>query len=77
VRDGYNQATVATNVKTALAAYVNALGIGNDVVFAEMVERAMGVEGMYDIVITAPISNIVVLDDQLSRTNTVTDITIT
>ena len=77
VLDGYNQVTVATNVKTELAAYVNSLGIGNDVVFSEMVQRAMGVEGMYDIAITAPLSNIVVLDDQLPRTNTVTDITIT
>lgn len=77
VRDGYSQATVANNVKTALAAYVNGLGIGNDVIRSELIERAMGVEGMYDFVLTAPASNIVVLDDQLPRTNTATDISIT
>lgn len=77
IRDGYNQNDVADNVKTVIAAYVNGLGIGNDVVHAEMVERAMGVEGMYDIAITAPIGNVVVLDDQLPRTNTLTDITVT
>lgn len=77
VKDGYNQTTVANNVKTALAAYVNGLGIGNDVVRAELIERAMSVEGMYDFVLNAPAANIVVLDDQIPRTNTVTDISIT
>jgi hypothetical protein len=37
----------------------------------------MAVEGMYDFVLASPVANIVVLDDQLPRTNTLTDITIT
>jgi uncharacterized phage protein gp47/JayE len=76
VLDGYSQATVAANVATAVAAYVNSLGIGNDVIHAEITQRAMAVEGMYDITITAPSANVVVLDDQLPRTNTTSDITI-
>jgi uncharacterized phage protein gp47/JayE len=77
VLDGYSQATVAADVKAALASYVNGLGIGNNVIKSELIERAMAVEGMFDIQITAPAANLVVLDDQIPRTNESVDITIT
>lgn len=67
VRDGFGQMTVAASVRAAIAAYVNGLGIGVDVVRSEMIERAMAVEGMYDITISSPASNIVVLFDELPR----------
>ena len=69
MRDGYVQADVAGQVRTAIASYVNALGIGNDVVVSEIIERAMGVPGMFDIQVTAPATNIAVLEDQLPRVN--------
>lgn len=77
VKDGYNQNDVAAAVKTAIAGYINGLGIGNDVIRAEMIERAMGVAGMHDITISTPATNTVILESQLPRTSESTDITLT
>lgn len=74
VRDGYNQADVRAKAETVAAAYVNGLGIGADVIRAEIIERVMAVEGMHDFTLMQPAANIVILDDQLPRTNTATDI---
>lgn len=67
VRPGYSQVTVAAAVKAALSAYVNALGISEDVVLAELIEQAMAVPGMQDIHFTAPTANQMILDDQIAR----------
>ncbi|MCU0913030.1 MAG: baseplate J/gp47 family protein [Planctomycetes bacterium] len=67
VRSGYSQTDVATQVASAISGYINALGIGDDVIWQELGKRAMAVPGMYDIGITDPTRNRVVLDNQLAR----------
>ncbi len=67
VLQGYSQTTVAAAVSTAIQGYINNLGIGEDVVRAELVERAMGANGMYNINITTPTEDRVILDNQLGR----------
>jgi uncharacterized phage protein gp47/JayE len=67
VLQGYTQDTVGTNVAAALQAYVNGLGIGEDVILNEMRERAMAVPGMFDCSFSSPSSNVVILDNQLAR----------
>ena len=77
VQDGFSQSSVAILVKSAIASYINGLGIGNDIIRSELIERAMAVEGMYDISVTAPAANITINDDVLPRTNETLNITIT
>lgn len=67
VLQGYSQTTVAAAVSTAIQGYINNLEIGEDVIYAELVERAMGVTGMYNLNITAPTEDRVILENQLAR----------
>jgi len=67
VLQGYDQTTVATEVAAEISAYINALGIGEDVILNELRERSMSVPGMYDIEFTAPTENVVILENRLAR----------
>ena len=67
VRQGYNQTAVAVSVAAEISAYVNALGIGEDVILNELRERTMAIPGLYDCYFAAPIENVVILDNQLAR----------
>ena len=66
VLDGFNRAATLEQVVAALSDYINGLGIGEDVIHAEMVQRAMEVPGMYD-VLFADIENIPIADDEVAR----------
>ena len=67
VLDGYTRSAVLTQVASVLADYVNSLNIGDDVIFAELVQRAMDVPGMYDVLFTVPTENVPVADDEVAR----------
>lgn len=71
VLEGYDQATVRANVRTAIKDYINTLSISGDVIRAELIRRIMAVEGMYDVILASPAVNITMLDDQLARTTDV------
>ncbi|NNL47871.1 MAG: hypothetical protein HKO76_05855 [Acidimicrobiia bacterium] len=67
VAQGYSQTDVAAQVSVALQDYVNNLGIGEDVVLAELIERAMAVTGMYNLSIDDPSEDRVIGEAQLAR----------
>jgi len=54
-------------VQEALESYINGLGIGEDVIVAELIERAMRVDGMLDVTISLPTGNVVILENELPR----------
>jgi uncharacterized phage protein gp47/JayE len=58
---------VLTQVAEVLADYVNARSIGEDVIHAELVQRAMDVPGMYDVLFDLPSENVPVADDEVAR----------
>lgn len=68
VLDGYDRETVAANVRAAVAESLNGLSIADDVIRAELIQVAMGVDGMYDIILTTPAANIPIADDEVART---------
>lgn len=68
VLDGYNQSDVRDAVKEAVKGYVNGLGISGDVLRNEIIRRAMSVAGVYNVSLTTPAADVVLLDDQLART---------
>lgn len=70
VKDGYSLADTRAAAKQAILDYINTLGISGDVVRSEMIKRVMSVAGVYDVTISTPASNVVLLDDQLARTTT-------
>jgi hypothetical protein len=64
---GVQENTLIPQVQETIESYINGLGIGDDVVVAEIVERAMRVDGMFDVTITLPTSNVVILENELPR----------
>jgi len=67
VLDGYDRDVVIPLVELALSDYINGLDIGSDVIHAELVERSMAVEGMYDVLFSQPTTNIPVSDTDVAR----------
>lgn len=67
VKQGFDQATIATKVAQAVSGYINALGIGEDVIHSELIKRCMAIPGMFDIVIFTPTANVTILSSQLAR----------
>jgi uncharacterized phage protein gp47/JayE len=61
------QDQILTDVGAAISDYINSLGISGDVILNELRERAMAVEGVYDVNFQLPISNTVILDNQIAR----------
>lgn len=67
VLSGYVQSDVLSAVRTAVTEYINNLGISEDVVRHEIIERIMAVRGTYDVVLLAPTENVIVLDSEIAR----------
>lgn len=72
VADGFDTDAVATKVAAAISDYINNLPIGDDVIAAEVVQRAMDVDGMSDFLFTnltgsTPPSNQTIADHQVAR----------
>jgi len=67
IEPGFDDATVEADVATAIKNYINALTISNDVIRNELIARIMRVEGVFNIIMSVPASDIVILDDQIAR----------
>ena len=67
VMAGYDQATVQAAVEAVVSAYINGLGINEDVIYNELVERIMSVTGVYDCNLTYPTDNQTINDGQIAR----------
>ena len=69
VSDGYDQATAVAAVAAAIQDYINRLSVSEDVVRNEIIERIMGVTGVYNVNLTSPTADAIVSDTQLARTS--------
>ena len=58
-----DQATAAFLIRQLIVAYINGLDIGESVILAEIIERAMSVAGVTNASIAAPAGDIAILDD--------------
>lgn len=72
VLDDFDTLVVANLVATAIQQYINGLNIGEAVIVAELIERAMGVDGMRDFNLTeltgsSPPVNQTMLENQVAR----------
>lgn len=64
---GQQEAAVLSACRTAVTDYINSLGISQDVVKNEIIERIMAVRGVLDVSLTSPTTNINILDDEIAR----------
>lgn len=67
VRNGFAHGDVSELVAGEISAYINGLGISEDVILTELIERTMAVPGVQDCAFTSPVENIVILDDEIAR----------
>ncbi len=72
VLDDFDPTVVTNNVENAIQDYINTLDIGADVIVAEIIERAMAVDGMFnfkisDLTGSSPAVDQVLLNDQVAR----------
>jgi uncharacterized phage protein gp47/JayE len=70
VSSGADLTTAIASAEAAVLDYINNVGISGDIIRNELIERIMGVSGVTDVDLIIPSGNVVVLDDQLPRTNT-------
>lgn len=72
VASGFDVSDVSSEVKTNIQSYINNLSIGEDVIVAEIVERAMSVQGMFNFKLSKltgsdPPEDQVILESQVAR----------
>ncbi len=70
ITSGVDITQLVADVKTAIIDYVNGLGIGSDIIHAELVAAAMGVFGVFDCVFSAPTTNVSIAANQVGRVGT-------
>ena len=68
VKEGFDQGEVKALVRQAIKDHVNNLSISEDFLLAELIKRIMQVAGVYNVLVFTPATDIIVLDDQLART---------
>lgn len=66
--EGFTLSNVEDEIRSAVTGYVNNLGIGNDVILAEIINAVMLVDGITDVSIVSPTQNIIIADEELPRT---------
>lgn len=68
VLEGYDDTEVKAAVSEAIKTYINGLGISDDVLVSQIIAKSQAVIGVYNVVLTTPAADVVLLDDQLART---------
>lgn len=68
--EGSSLSNVDQEVRSAITGYINNLGVGEDVIVAELCDRIIGVTNVRDVEIIEPASNITIADNELARTST-------
>ncbi len=63
--DGFTELDLAPLVKDAIEAYINSRGVGEDIIRSKLIDVAFNVEGVRDVTISSPSSNVVALDNEL------------
>lgn len=61
----FNETDLVQPVRLAIESYINNLKIGDDVIRSRIIDSAHDVEGVKDIIVSSPTSNITVLENEL------------
>jgi hypothetical protein len=68
VKEGYDHDVVKAAVKSAVRDRINTLNVSGDVLRSELIFVAKSISGVYNVNLTLPANDIILLDDQLART---------
>ena len=65
--EGVTLSSLIDEVKSEISAYINGLGVGDDVIVSEIICAIKEVVGVFDVDVTTPSANIAIADDELAR----------
>lgn len=69
VEVGFDEDDIRPEVETAITSYIDNLKIGANVICAEIIERSMSINGVYNISLQQPTSDVVILEDELPKSS--------
>jgi uncharacterized phage protein gp47/JayE len=64
---GISIASLTNEIKSAVTGYVNALGVGDDVIIEEIRAAVIAVNGVIDVSMSEPLANIAIADNEIAR----------
>lgn len=65
-QEGFTESDLWDAVRQNIEAYINSLKIGEDVIRSKIIDVAFNVTGVFDVSITLPSSNVVILENELA-----------
>ena len=65
VEVGFDELDVSPQVEQAIISYIDGRGIGENIILAAIIERVMGIIGVSNAIIQEPLSDVVILEDEL------------
>lgn len=71
IEEGFDNTELRERADRVIRNYINGLGAGADFIVNEMIERVMGITGMFDLEVLLPTSNIVVPFDEVAIPGTI------
>jgi len=64
---GITLSLITNDIKSAVSNYVNRLAVGVDVILTEILVAIKAVNGVFDVDMNVPTSNIAIADNELAR----------
>lgn len=64
---GTTLSTIEDTIKSTIASYINGLAVGEDVLVSEIIDRVMDVNGVFDVTVVSPTTNVVIQDFEIAR----------
>jgi phage-related baseplate assembly protein len=65
MENGFDETDVAVEVQRVVANYIDNRQIGDDVILSKIIERAMSVRGVSNVIVSDPTSDVIILEDEL------------
>lgn len=65
--EGVTISSLENDVKSAVTAYINTLGVGEDVIIERIRAAVINVSGITDVVINSPTANVAIADNEVGR----------
>lgn len=65
--EGVSLSSIQEDVRSAIAGYINNLGVGQDVIIAEIIKKVKEISSVNDVQVLQPSSNIAVGDEEIVR----------
>lgn len=68
--EGVDESSLYPDIRTAVVAAVNSLGVGETLTLSSIIAAAKGVKGVFDVQVNSPVSNQIMVAGHLARTDT-------